>query len=202
MSTANGNGNPPGGDELKTCPEAPISHLQEFIDNLPYIAMILIGAAIFWVSFDAGVWRWLTTGLYVVYGVVGALWIMLFVCPYCHFYDTRLCPCGYGQIASKLRAKRDGDQFARQFRRHIPFIVPLWFIPADRREHPAVRALLLVAAGSAAIVRGGFVRASAAAVEEVRLRELSAEGRLPLDGNLPHGRRVVESRGAPAASGN
>jgi hypothetical protein len=115
--------------EPETCPEAPLTHWHEIIDNLPYLAMILIGAAIFWISLDAPAWRWISTGLYFVYGVGGAFWIMLFVCPYCHFYDTRLCPCGYGQIAAKLRAKKDGDRFAAQFRKHIPVIVRLWFLP-------------------------------------------------------------------------
>lgn len=116
-------------DQSESCPEAPVSHMQEVIDNLPYLAMLLLGAAIFWVGIDTGTWRWLSGVLYVVYGVAGAFWIMLFVCPFCHFYDTRLCPCGYGQIAVKLRAKRDGDLFAKQFKKHIPVIVPLWFLP-------------------------------------------------------------------------
>jgi hypothetical protein len=91
--------------------------------------MILTGAAVFWVAIEVGAWRWLAAGLYLAYGVGGALWIMIFICPYCHFYDTRLCPCGYGKIAVKLRARKDGDRFARQFRKHIPVIVPLWFAP-------------------------------------------------------------------------
>jgi hypothetical protein len=112
-----------------SCPEAPVTHAQELVDNLPYLAMILLGTAVFWVSIDAGVWRWLLSGLYLVYGIAGALWVMLFICPYCHFYDTRLCPCGYGRLASRLRARKDGERFARQFRKHIPVIVPLWFAP-------------------------------------------------------------------------
>jgi hypothetical protein len=54
---------------------------------------------------------------------------MFFVCPYCHFYDTRLCPCGYGRIAARLRLKKDGRDFAGQFKRHIPVIAPLWVLP-------------------------------------------------------------------------
>jgi len=125
--------------EPEACPEAPLTHLHEIIDNLPYLAMILIGATIFWVSLDALAWRWISAGLYLVYGVGGALWIMVFICPYCHFYDTRLCPCGYGQIATKLRPRADAERFAGQFKKHIPVIVPLWFAPLVVGGIPLVR---------------------------------------------------------------
>jgi hypothetical protein len=102
---------------------------QAWIDNLPYMAMIALGAAIFCISVGSTPWQWVLAAGYVVYGAVGALWIMLFVCPWCHFYDTDSCPCGYGRMAARLRQKRDGDDFALRFRRHIPVIVPLWFLP-------------------------------------------------------------------------
>jgi len=134
-----------------TCPEAPVTHVQELVDNLPYLAMILLGAAISWVATDGGVWGRLSAGVYLAYGVGGVLWIMLFICPYCHFYDTRLCPCGYGQLAPKLRSRKDGERFAEQFRKHIPVIVPLWFaplvaggIPLFREFSWALLSLLLV----------------------------------------------------------
>jgi len=111
------------------CPERIISHWQALVDNLPYIAMILLGSAIFWVGFESNLWRRLLAGLYLAYGAAGAFWIMIFVCPYCHFYDTRLCPCGYGIISPKFRSKKDGADFAHQFKKHIPAIVPLWLIP-------------------------------------------------------------------------
>jgi hypothetical protein len=115
--------------DSKECPQRIIPHWQVLVDNLPYIAMILLGSAIFWLGFPNNFWGWLLAGLYLAYGVVGAFWIMIFVCPYCHFYDTRLCPCGYGLIAAKIRARKEGADFAGQFKKHIPAIVPLWFIP-------------------------------------------------------------------------
>lgn len=111
------------------CPVPEITRKQEIIDNVPYLLMLALGAAVLAVALNAPPWRWVWASAYVAYGVIGAFWIMIFMCPYCHFYDTRLCPCGYGQIAARLRPRRDGDLFARQFRRHIPVIVPLWFIP-------------------------------------------------------------------------
>ena len=106
-----------------------MTQAQALLDNLPYVAMLVLGAGLFWTALGGGTWGALTAALYAAYGAGGALWIIAFVCPYCHFFDTRLCPCGYGQIAPKLRTKQDGDRFRQQFRRHIPVIVPLWFAP-------------------------------------------------------------------------
>ena len=116
-----------------TCPEdaaAPrVTARHALIDNLPYAAMIILGGTIIWGSGDSAFWQGLLAAGYVAYGALGALWIMVFVCPYCHFHGTDLCPCGYGPIAAKLRSKRDCEDFPRRFRRHIPVIVPLWFLP-------------------------------------------------------------------------
>jgi hypothetical protein len=106
-----------------------ITPWQATVDNLPYMAMIVLGSAIFWFGFENLFLRYFLAVFYLIYGVAGAFWIMVFVCPYCHFYDTRMCPCGYGTIAAKLRAKKEGSDFPRQFKKHIPAIVPLWFIP-------------------------------------------------------------------------
>jgi hypothetical protein len=105
------------------------SHLQEFIDNLPYIIMIVSGAIILFIGLEMSVYGWIALGLFILYGIVGALWIIIFVCPYCHYYNTRTCPCGYGQIAAKLLSKKDGNLFIEKFKKHIPIIVPLWVIP-------------------------------------------------------------------------
>ena len=82
------------------------SRLHEFLDNFPYMIMIILGAAVLFMGFETLIWKWVTSGLYLLYGVIGAVWIILFVCPYCHFFDTRLCPCGYGKIAAKFRQKK------------------------------------------------------------------------------------------------
>ena len=87
---------------------------QTLIANVPYVAMVLIGAATILLGFGTSPSALAGAVAYVAYGLAGAVWIMVFVCPFCHFYDTRLCPCGYGQIAVKLRAKRDGDLFANR----------------------------------------------------------------------------------------
>ncbi len=105
------------------------SHFQELMDNLPYIIMIVLGTAIFLTGIEATFWRWGAAGLYFLYGIVGAFWIIVFVCPYCHFFDTSSCPCGYGRIAARLRDKKDDRLFTKKFKRHIPVIFPLWLAP-------------------------------------------------------------------------
>jgi hypothetical protein len=110
-------------------PAVEFSPGRELINNVPYIAMTLLGTAILFVALANPVLRWPAAGAYLVYGAAGALWIMIFVCPYCRFYNTRACPCGYGRIAVHLRERQDYDRFNEKFKKHIPVIVPLWFIP-------------------------------------------------------------------------
>lgn len=105
------------------------SHLHTWIDNLPYIIMVILGASMLFIGFGSSSWKWTTSILFLIYGVVGAFWIILLICPYCHFYDTRSCPCGYGKIAARFRQKKDDSLFVKKFRNHIPVIVPLWIIP-------------------------------------------------------------------------
>lgn len=102
---------------------------QTALANLPYAAMILLGMAVL-----ARAWAWEPGGFgaaaaYLAYGIGGALWIMVFVCPYCHYYATRGCPCGYGLLAARLAPRGGRECFTAKFKRHIPVIVPLWFIP-------------------------------------------------------------------------
>jgi hypothetical protein len=110
-------------------PASMVTPAQALIHNAPYAAMIALGAAVIWVSLSGTAWGGIAAALYAVYGLVGVLWIMLFVCPYCRFHGTRSCPCGYGRFAAKLVAAKGVDAFAAQFKKHIPVIVPLWFVP-------------------------------------------------------------------------
>lgn len=105
------------------------SHAQELLDNIPYLLMGLCGSAILLAGLGFTARGWLAASAYFAYAVAGTVWIIFFVCPHCQYYATRSCPCGYGQIAAKLVPRKSENQFARQFRRHIPVIVPLWLIP-------------------------------------------------------------------------
>ncbi len=105
------------------------THVQEIIDNLPYIIMTLLGAVIHLVGLGFTVWGWIAATCFALYGIAGAVWFIVFICPFCHFYGTRTCPCGYGQISGKLVPAQDGSQFIEKFKKHIPVIFPLWFVP-------------------------------------------------------------------------
>lgn len=118
------------------------SHLDVLFNNLPYVAMVLLGSAIFVLGFDASPWAWPAAVAYLASGVAGAVWVMVFICPSCAYYATRSCPCGYGVISARLVRRGRRECFSEKFRRHIPVIVPVWLIP--------------VAAGAVALVRHGF----------------------------------------------
>jgi hypothetical protein len=102
---------------------------EKLLRNLPYKIVILLGASIFLAGLGVSLWGFIAAGLYILYGFVGSLWIILFLCPYCRRYGTLSCPSGYGLISAKLRKRQDFGRFAEKFKRHIPVIVPLWFIP-------------------------------------------------------------------------
>ena len=105
------------------------SSAQALINNIPYIAMTVLGTAILGVGFRSWAWGPIAAVAYLMYGLAGAFWIMIFVCPFCRYWNARSCPCGYGRIAAKLREQKSVDLFNEKFRMHIPVIVPLWFIP-------------------------------------------------------------------------
>jgi hypothetical protein len=105
------------------------SYSQQIFNNFPYTVMTLLGAAVFVVGFANPVWGWLCASAYTIYSVAGAFWIMVFMCPYCDRWNTMNCPCGYGRISARLRQKKDAGRFKEKFKKHIPVIVPLWFIP-------------------------------------------------------------------------
>jgi len=117
------------GDNTSDVTMRQYSSMQELINNIPYATMTLLGTVIFIVAFNNLAWALIAAGAYLIYGIAGALWIMIFVCPYCRYWNTRSCPCGYGRIAAKFRNKSAVDCFDEKFKKHIPVIVPLWFIP-------------------------------------------------------------------------
>ena len=110
-------------------PAQEYSRTQQIVNNLPYAIMAVLGASVFIAGFEKSALGWITGCVYFLYGVAGSFWIMIFVCPYCDRYDTMCCPCGYSRIAARLRQLKDTGRFKEKFRKHIPVIVPLWFIP-------------------------------------------------------------------------
>jgi len=105
------------------------SSAQELVNNIPYIVMTVLGTAVFAVGFRNSTWGLIAAATYLAYGAAGAFWIIIFVCPYCRYWNSRSCPCGYGRISARFRDKSPVECFDEKFKKHIPVIVPLWFIP-------------------------------------------------------------------------
>lgn len=105
------------------------SAVQALINNVPYMAMIILGTAIVGAALGGSTWGLIAAAAYLAYGMAGALWIIIFVCPYCRYWGSNSCPCGYGLIAAKFRNKSSVECFDEKFKKHIPVIVPLWFLP-------------------------------------------------------------------------
>ncbi len=59
---------------------------KELVNNIPYVAMMMFGAAIFSVGFAGSKWGLILAVVYLAYGAAGAFWIMIFVCPYCRYW--------------------------------------------------------------------------------------------------------------------
>jgi hypothetical protein len=110
-------------------PDKEYTNIEVLLDNLPYIFMGIIGTIINLNIFGISLLGITLSFLYIAYTILGAIWIMIFVCPYCQYFDTNLCPCGYGSISAGFKEKNPETMFSEKFKKHIPVIVPLWIIP-------------------------------------------------------------------------
>jgi len=99
------------------------------LGNVPYMVMLLLGALGLLLSLRLQPAGWAAAGGYLAYGLLGALWIILFLCPHCPSFGRWSCPCGYGVLSARLRRPGDTSRFEAKFKRHIGVIVPLWIIP-------------------------------------------------------------------------
>lgn len=68
------------------------SAVQALINNIPYMAMTVLGTAIFAAGFGGSTWGMIAGAAYLAYAMAGAFWIMIFVCPYCRYWDSHSCP--------------------------------------------------------------------------------------------------------------
>ena len=61
-----------------------------------------------------------------------ALSIVLFwglICPYCHHFKTKACPCGYGIIAPRFFKFKGAENFNRIFKTRTAVVFPAWIFP-------------------------------------------------------------------------
>jgi hypothetical protein len=97
-----------------------LSYIKE---NLPLVIVIIFGSIL-----TSWVW-WIWGIVYLGYSIIALLLYMKFICLYCLCYKTRSCHDGYHIIASRLFEPRKGKIFYTQFKRYVPVVYPIWFIP-------------------------------------------------------------------------
>ncbi len=95
------------------------------LDNIPTLALYILGAALL-LPFGK-IWA-------IALFMYSLLSIVLFwkrICPYCHHYGTKACPCGYGAISPLFFKSKEAtsDDFRRIFKRNIIIVFPSWFVP-------------------------------------------------------------------------
>lgn len=93
------------------------------LDNAPTAVLFVLGAALLW-----PVW-WPLAPAFLVYCALSVVLFWARICPHCHHYGTRACPCGYGVIAPRFFGRRSTDDFQRVFKRNLGIMFPAWFVP-------------------------------------------------------------------------
>jgi hypothetical protein len=93
------------------------------VDNIPTIAMFLLGSALIW---KAGP---LYSLLYLIYCLLAIFMFWYLICPWCRHFGTSGCPCGYGSISSRLFKRKSGREFKKVFRKNIGMLLPCWILP-------------------------------------------------------------------------
>jgi hypothetical protein len=93
------------------------------LDNGPTILLFILGAVILW-----PVW-WPFSILFAAYCAASIVLFWAVICPYCHHFGTKACPCGYGAVASRFFAPKKGVDFGRKFRQNIAIMFPVWIVP-------------------------------------------------------------------------
>lgn len=95
------------------------------LDNIPTLALYILGAALL-LPFGK-IWAILL----FMYSLMSIVLFWKRICPYCHHYGTKACPCGYGVISSLFFKSKPtiNDDFRKIFKRNIIIVFPSWFVP-------------------------------------------------------------------------
>ena len=93
------------------------------LDNIPTAILFVLGV----ILVDL-VW-WPLAILMMIYNLASIVLFWALICRYCHHFNTRACPCGYGVIAPKWFRRIEGGNFRKIFRRNIAIMYPCWLFP-------------------------------------------------------------------------
>ncbi len=91
-----------------------------FLDNAPTGAMFALGAVLMW---QLG---WVVGAGYLAYCMLAIVAFWGRICPWCHHFATRACPCGYGVVAPRANI---GVMFPCFFVPPIAGAVQVWSGP-------------------------------------------------------------------------
>jgi hypothetical protein len=95
------------------------------LDNIPTLTLYILGAVLL-LPFGK---MWAI--LQFVYSLMSVVLFWKRICPYCHHFGTKSCPCGYGAISPlffKPKSTTSND-FRKIFKRNIIIVFPSWFVP-------------------------------------------------------------------------
>ncbi len=91
-------------------------------DTFPHFLTLALGTVVM------GLCIWWLAPIYLLISLLGLLWFLTHICPYCGAYGSRACPSGYGLISARLVGRKRGD-FRKAFLRNIWSVAIEWFIP-------------------------------------------------------------------------
>jgi hypothetical protein len=92
-------------------------------ENAWQILMYLLGALLIgWIGWPLAV-------AYLVLAVLGNIFYMYWVCPYCGHYQLGTCPAAFDVISGKIFKPMPGRTFRRQFTLGTIVLGPGWFLP-------------------------------------------------------------------------
>ena len=93
------------------------------LDNVPTLSMFILGAMIISLLSVPG------AIVYAAYAAFSIYWFWSKICVYCHHYDSRACPCGYGKVSAKLFDRKSDRSFVKVFKNNLGIVFPNWFVP-------------------------------------------------------------------------
>jgi len=93
------------------------------LDNIPTGTMFVLGALLL-----LPIW-WLFSVIFLIYCGLSIILFWALICPYCHHYNSKACPCGYGVAAPKLFKYKGSKEFKKVFKQNIVVMFPCWFVP-------------------------------------------------------------------------
>ncbi len=93
------------------------------VDNIPTLSLFILGTIL-------GIMVWWPVGiLFAIYCPFSIVYFWARICTYCHHFDTRACPCGYGVLAPRFFKFKGAKNFKTVFKYNIFIMFPVFLFP-------------------------------------------------------------------------